>query len=242
MQGRPESHMTTDEAVAKLVDANHILAHERVVDAFGHISMRHPGRPKHFLMSCSRSPELVAAGDIMEFDSDGEPVSANGRQAYKERFIHSSIYARRPDVGSVMHNHSYAVVPFTVSKVKLRPVMASTAKIGKVIPVWDIRKKFHATNMLVTNSAKGDDLAARLGKNTVVLMRGHGCTVVGATIYDATLSSIYLQVNAQLQMDAMRLSPVTYLHDDEIDIITGKNQDRGGSRAWEYLLARSRKG
>lgn len=234
--------MTKDEAIARLVEANHILAHERVVDAFGHISLRHPARPKHFLMSCSRSPELVSSADIMEYDADGEPVDAKGRQSYKERYIHSSIYKKRSDVGSVMHNHSYAVVPFTVSKVKMRPVIASTAKIGRNIPVWDIRKKFGATNMLVTSSAKGDDLAKCLGKNTSVLMRGHGCTVVGRTVYDATLSSIYLQVNAQLQMDAMRLGRVTFLHDDEIDLIWNKDQDRGGSRAWEYLKARSRKG
>ena len=233
--------ISTDEAVAKIVDANRILAHERVVDAFGHISMRHPERPKHFLMSCSRSPELISAADIMEFDADGEPVDAGGRQSYKERYIHSSIYAKRADVGSVMHNHSYAVIPFSVSKVKLRPVVASTAKIGKVVPVWDIRKKFGATNMLVTDGAKGDDLARCLAKNTAVLMRGHGCTVVGRTVYDATLSSIFLQINAQLQMDAMRLGRVSFLHDDEIDLIWNKEQDRGGSRSWEYFLARSRR-
>jgi len=233
--------MTVDETIARLVEANHILAHERVVDAFGHVSARHPDRPRHFLMSCSRSPELVQTDDIMEFDDDGQPVNANGRQAYVERFIHSSIYAKRPDVGSVMHNHSYAVVPFSISKTRLRPVMHSAAKIGKVIPVWDIRKKFGATNMLVNDSAKGDDLAARLAANTAVLMRGHGCTVVGATIYDAVLSSIFLQVNAQLQMDAMRLGPVTFLHDDEIDAIMGKKPNRANSRAWEYLLARSKK-
>jgi HCOMODA/2-hydroxy-3-carboxy-muconic semialdehyde decarboxylase len=234
--------MTVDETIARLVDANHILAHERVVDAFGHISARHPDRPRHFLMSCSRSPELVSAANILEFGEDGESIDANGRQSYVERFIHSSIYAKRPDVGSVMHNHSYTVVPFSISKTKLRPVMHSAAKIGKVIPVWDIRKKFGATNMLVNDGARGDDLAARLAANTVVLMRGHGCTVVGATIYDAVLSSIYLQVNAQLQMDAMRLGPVSFLHNDEIDVIMGKQRNRGNSRAWEYLLARSRKG
>ena len=234
--------MTTDEAIARLVEANRILAHERVVDAFGHISLRHPDRPKHFLMACSRSPELVTAADIMEYDADGEPVDPKGRESYKERYIHSSVFAKRPDVGSVMHNHSYAVVPFSISKAKLRPVMVSTAKIGKVIPVWDIRKKFGATNMLVNNRSKGDDLAVRLGGNTVVLMRGHGCTVVGRTIYDATLSSIYLQVNAQMQMDAMRLGPVSYLHDDEVDLCWGQAQDRSYSRAWEYLLARSGKG
>lgn len=233
--------MTTDEAIVRLVEANHILAHEKVVDAFGHISMRHPERPKHFLMSRSRSPELVAPSDILEFGPDGEPVDGKEKSLYKERYIHSSIYKARADVGSVMHNHSYAVVPFSVSKVKLRPVISSTAKIGRNIPVWDIRKKFGATNMLVTSSAKGDDLAKCLGKNTSVLMRGHGCTVVGRTVYDATLSSIYLQVNAQLQMDAMRLGRVQFLHDDEIDLIWNKDQDRGGSRSWEYLKARSRR-
>jgi HCOMODA/2-hydroxy-3-carboxy-muconic semialdehyde decarboxylase len=234
--------MTLEETIAKLVDANHILAHERVVDAFGHISVRHPERPDRFLLSCSRSPELVSPRDIMEFTLDGTPVDAQGRKPYFERFIHGAIFAIRPEVQSVVHNHSYAVLPFAVSKTPLRPIFHSASNIGKTIPVWDIRTKFGATNMLVDDIAKGRDMASALGGNTTILMRGHGCTVVGLSIEDATLSAIYLQVNAQLQTTAMQLGEVTYLHDDEIDLMAShRAQSPGADRAWEYLRARIRR-
>jgi ribulose-5-phosphate 4-epimerase/fuculose-1-phosphate aldolase len=233
--------MTLQDAITTLVDANHVLAHERVVDAFGHISVRHPERPDRFLLSCSRSPELVTAGDIMEFAHDGTAVDPRGRQPYLERFIHGAIYETRPEVQSVVHNHSYAVIPFAVSKTKLRPVFHGAGRIGKTVPVWDIAKKFGATNMLVNDMIKGRDLAQRLAGNAVVLMRGHGCTVVGASIADAVLASIYLQVNAQLQMDAMRLGPVSYLSDGEIEVLAKEPRAFGNTRAWEYLLARSKR-
>jgi ribulose-5-phosphate 4-epimerase/fuculose-1-phosphate aldolase len=235
--------MNVDEIIAKLVDANHILAREGVVDAFGHISVRHPEKHDRFFLSCSRSPELVGMRDIMEFTLDGAPTNAAGRSPYLERFIHGAIYEMRPEVQSVVHNHAYAVIPFGASKTKLRPIFHSAGRIGKVVPVWDIRRKFGSTNMLVNDLDKGRDLAVKLGGNSVVLMRGHGCTVVGISIEDAVLSSIYLQVNAQLQTHAMQLGPVSYLSDGEIDIITSENgpDAPGQSRAWEYLLSRARK-
>jgi len=233
--------MDLEETIATLVDANHILAREGVVDAFGHISVRHPDRPDRFLLSRSRSPELVAPGDIMEFTLDGEPTDAQGRAPYLERYIHGSVFKLRPDVQSVVHNHSYTVIPFGVSKAaQLRPIFHSAARIGSNIPVWDIREKFGATNMLVTDVAKGDHLAERLADNRVVLMRGHGCTVIGDSILDAVLNSIYLQVNAKLQMDAMALGDVTYMHEDEIKVILGaRGSDIGNIRAWEYLKSRA---
>ena len=234
--------MTLEETIAKLVDANHILAQERVVDAFGHISVRHPERPDRFLLSCSRSPELVTPRDIMEFTLDGIPVDAAGRKPYFERFIHGAIFAIRPEVHSVVHNHSYDVIPFAVSKTPLRPVFHGAGNLGKSMPVWDIRTKFGATNMLVNDCDKGRDMATALGSNTVVLMRGHGCTVVGQTIEEAVLSSVYLQVNARLQTTAMQFGDVSYLHDDEIDVMqAARAAAPGNDRAWEYLLARSRR-
>lgn len=234
--------MTLEEAVAKLVDANHILAREGVVDAFGHISVRHPDRPDRFLLSCSRSPELVAPRDIMEFTLEGEPVDAQGRKPYFERFIHGAVFAIRPEIQSVVHNHSYAVIPFAASKTPLRPIFHSASKMGSHVPVWDIRTKFGATNLLVNDMAKGRDMAATLGKNSIVLMRGHGCTVTGVTIEEAVLSSIYLQVNAQLQTSAMQFgSEITFLHDDEIAVRQAAGPDAPGTdRAWEYLLSRIR--
>src|ERR1700722_2576313 len=92
--------------VRDLVIANRILAHEDVVDAYGYVSIRHPLNPNRYLLSCSRSPELVEHADIMEFDLEGNPTGADKRQPYFERFIHGSIYEARPDVHAVVHSHA----------------------------------------------------------------------------------------------------------------------------------------
>jgi len=229
-----------EDLIADLVIANRILGREGVCDAFGHISVRHPDRPDRFLLSCSRAPELVATGDIMEFALDGSPVDAQGRQPYLERFIHGAVYEARPEVVSVVHNHATGVLPYSVTETPLRPIQHTFARIGAQIPVWDIHDRFGDTNMLVSDVEQGRDLAACLGDNVVVLMRGHGCTVTAPTIAEAVLTSIYLQVNAQLQMDAMRLGDVTYLTPGEIEASSQINQPKSGAeRAWEYYKARA---
>ena len=229
-----------DELIADLVVANRILGREGVCDAFGHISVRHPDRPDRYLLSCSRAPELVSADDIMEFELDGSPVDAQGRQPYLERFIHGAVYEIRPEVHSIVHNHATGVLPYSVTETPLRPIQHTFARIGAQIPVWDIRDRFGDTNMLVSNVEQGRDLAACLANNVVVLMRGHGCTVTAPTIAEAVLTSVYLQVNAQLQMDAMRLGDVTYLTSGEIEANSQINQPKSGSaRAWEYYKARA---
>ncbi|OGA12886.1 MAG: rRNA adenine dimethylase [Betaproteobacteria bacterium RIFCSPLOWO2_12_FULL_63_13] len=227
--------------IRKLVAANRILAMEGVVDAFGHISVRHPDNPNRYLMSRSRSPELVDASDIMEFDMNSDPIDAKGRQPYLERFIHGAVLHARKDVHSVVHNHSYELIPFGVTQVPLRPIFHSAGRIGAHVPVWDIREKFGDTKMLVENNDHGRDLVATLGSDTVVLMRGHGCAVTAASIEDVVLTSIYLRVNARLQMDAMRMGEVTYLSAGEVALNSQLNKPKvGNARAWEYLCTRAR--
>jgi len=229
------------DLIADLVIANRILGREGVCDAFGHISVRHPERAGRYLLSCSRSPELVEADDIMVFELDGTPVDGGGRKPYLERFIHGAIYEARPDVQAVVHNHAPGVIPYSVTKTPLRPIQHTFARIGADIPVWDIHDRFGDTNMLVSNVEQGRDLAACLADNVVVLMRGHGCTVTAPSIAEAVLTSIYLQANARLQMDAMGLGEVKYLTPGEIDASSQINQPPVGSeRAWEYFKARAR--
>jgi len=225
--------------IEKLVKANHILANEGVVDAFGHISHRHPDNPDHYLLSCSRSPELVRAEDIMEFELDGTAVDARGRQPYLERFIHGAIYAKRPDVQSVVHNHAYEVLPYSVTKTPLKPLLHTAGRIGENIPVWDIHDHFGDTNLLVTNDEQGHSLADALGGNSVALMRGHGCVVAGINLQEAVLTAIYLVVNARIQQQAMQLGDVRYLSPGEADLNSQLNQPPVATgRAWEYLLGR----
>jgi len=228
------------EAIENLVTANRILAHEDVVDAYGHVSLRHPEKPDRFLLARSRSPEIVEADDILEFTLDSECIDDKGYNLYLERPIHGSVYKSRPDVQSVVHNHSYAVVPFTVSSTPLKAMAHTSGRIGHHIPKWDIRDKFGDTNLLVVNADQGDDLAQALGDNRAVLMRGHGVTIAGSSLEDAVITSIYLQVNAKLQMDAMRLGDVEYLSPGEIDARLAGNETLAGfSRAWEYFSRRA---
>src|ERR1700730_2382420 len=137
-----------DSVISDLVVANRILAREGVVDAFGHVSVRHPERADRYIMSRSRAPELVTADDLMVFELDGTPVDPRGRMPYAERPIHSGLYEARPDVTSVIHNHSYAVIPFSVTRAQLRPMIHVAAPMGASVRVWDIRDKFGDGEML----------------------------------------------------------------------------------------------
>jgi ribulose-5-phosphate 4-epimerase/fuculose-1-phosphate aldolase len=224
----------------RLVAANRILARENVVDAFGHVSVRHPKNPKRFVMSRSRSPALVEHEDLMEFELDGTPVDPRGRTVYGERMIHAAVYEARADVNSVVHNHSQAVLPFAITGAPLKPVIHTASIIGAEIPVWDIHDHFGDTDMLVRTLKEGRDLAAALGKHTCLLMRGHGCVVTGATIPQAVLTAIYLQVDATVQLQSSGLGAVHGLSAGEIEK-SSKTQfsPLALDRAWEYFCQRA---
>jgi ribulose-5-phosphate 4-epimerase/fuculose-1-phosphate aldolase len=195
-----------------MVIGSRILADFGVLDGFGHVSARHPTNPNHFLMARSLAPALVTADDIMEFDLDGNAVDVRGRTVFLERFIHSEIYKARPDVMSVVHTHSAGVIPFTVTKVPLRAMFHNPSFLAAGAPVWDIRKDFGETSMLVSDSALGKSLAQTLADKSVVLMRGHGDVTVGPSVKMAVFRAYYTDVNAKLQAQAIALGgEVNYL-------------------------------
>jgi ribulose-5-phosphate 4-epimerase/fuculose-1-phosphate aldolase len=195
-----------------IVVGSRILADFGVLDGFGHVSARHPTNPNHFLMSRSLAPALVTAEDIMEFDLDGNAVDARGRNVFLERFIHGEIYKARPDVMSVVHTHSPGVIPFGVTKVPLQAMYHNPSFLAAGVPVWDIRKDFGDTNMLVSNPAIGKSLAQALGDKPVVLMRGHGDVAVGPSVKAAVFRAYYTDVNARLQSQAIALGgEINYL-------------------------------
>lgn len=214
--------------------ANRILFHQRVVDGFGHVSLRHPSRPECFLLARSMAPALVTADDIICFGPDGEPLDARGRSVYLERFIHSEIFRARPEVMAVVHSHSPSVVPFgVVREVKLRPICHMSGFLAPAAPVFEIRDTAGpGSDMLIRDRALGEALARSLGAQAAVLMRGHGSTVVGVSLRQAVFRAVYTEVNAKLQADAMRLGAVTFLTDAEAAAASRTN-DGQIDRAWE---------
>ena len=205
------------QLIEDLVAANRILADQGVLDGYGHVSARHPRAADRYLMARAVAPELVTAADIMEYDLDSVPVDARGRATYLERFIHGEIYRVRPDVHAVVHSHSPSVIPFGVTGAALRPLYHMSAFLVGGVPVYDIRQASGAmTDMLVRSAALGQSLARVLGPAPVALMRGHGVVVVGASLPAAVFRSVYTEVNARLQAQAMALGgPVAYLDPEE---------------------------
>lgn len=226
----------------QLVIANRILAREEVVDAYGHVSLRHPEHPDQFLLAVSKAPELIEPNDILEFDLEARPLAKDARPLYLERFIHAAIYEARPDVMAVVHAHAEDVLPFGITKAPLRPVIHSGAFIGVHVPVWDIADKFgERTNLLVTNMAQARDLARALGKNNVALMRGHGFAGGARSLIDVVRMSVYLPRNARVQHKAMQLGEFKPLSPGEIESrLSGyQPQSPETQRAWRYWATRA---
>jgi len=220
-----------EDVVGDLVAGNHILATENVLDGYGHISARHPTNKSRFLLSRSLAPESVTAADIMEHDLDGEPVDAKGQAPYKERFIHSEIYRVRPDVNAIVHCHTPSLIPFGVTKKPLRPMYHQSAFLAAGVPVFEIREAAGMTNMLIETQALGRALAKSLADKPALLMRGHGAVVVADTIPNVVGRSIYLDLNARIQLQAVALGgPITEISAEEAKKYAATDNY---SRAWE---------
>jgi len=221
--------------IEKLVVANRILAHYGIVDGFGHVSVRAP-EPGRFLLSRSLAPASVTRDDIMRFDFDGNAQDADQRIPYLERFIHGEIFRARPEVMSVVHNHSPSVIPYGATRKPLRPLYHMSAFIGAGSAHFEIREAGGNTDMLIRDRPLGAALARSLGNASVVLMRGHGCTVVGESLEQAVYRAIYTEMNAKLQMQAHALGEPEFLNDEE-QAKASRTMDATMSRAWNRWKA-----
>jgi HCOMODA/2-hydroxy-3-carboxy-muconic semialdehyde decarboxylase len=223
--------------VDDVVAASRVLAQQGVLDAYGHVSARSDKRPDRFVMSRSRAPALVTAADIMEHDADSEPVG-DERKGFLERFIHGEIYRARPEVMAVVHSHSPSVIPFGLVRVPLQAMFHSAAFIASGVPVFDIRKKFGATDMLVSNREKGGALVSVLGAGDIVLMRAHGSVACGRTLQTAVFRAVYMEINARIQHWTVALArnavepDIAALTAEEGRLADVPNQT-AGMRAWD---------
>ena len=230
-----------ERATRDLVIANRILARENVLDAYGHVSCRHPRKPDRYLLARSLSPELVTPADILEFTLDGEPVGDDKRPLYLERFIHGAIYEARPEVRAVVHAHAEDVLPFSITRAPFCCVAHVASDMGTTVPVWDIADNFgDETNLLVSNMAQGRDLARCLGGNSVALMRGHGFSAAAETLLKVVRLCVYLPRNARVLLAAMRFGEFKALSAGEMRARAGfKSDSPEMQRAWQYWARRA---
>ncbi len=237
-----DSPLPSAQLLADLVDANRILAHQGIVDAFGHVSARHDGRPDRFLMARNLAPGLVTEADILDYEIDtGEAVRTDAPRLYLERWIHSEIYKARPDVMAVVHNHSPAMLPFAIARgARLQPVCHMSGFLGGGTPLFEIRDHAgESTDLLIRNRPLGAALAQSLGTARVVLMRGHGCTVVAESVRVAVYRAVYTELNARLQLQASMLGEVQALSAGEAQATQVTNEGQV-ERPWTLWRERAR--
>ena len=234
--------MNLEELLLDLVAANRILAGRGVIDAYGHVSIRSPRDPNRYYLARSIAPETVQREDIIEYDLDSKPLDAKGRDSVRERFIHGEIYRARADVMSVVHNHSPSVIPFSVTGVPMKALFHMASFIGDGLPNFEIRKVKKGSDLLVSDPQLGKALAKTLGKSPATLMRGHGAAVTGENLPRSVGRSIYLEMSAIMQMQALALSRRIVFFDQAEVRASAPVQDY--KRAWpmwrEKALAQAR--
>jgi ribulose-5-phosphate 4-epimerase/fuculose-1-phosphate aldolase len=223
--------------VTDLVYANRILYDQGVVDGLGHVSVRNPQDPNSYLLSCNRAPGLVKREDIVCYDLDGQAISPTSQRPYLERFIHGEIFRERPDVMAVVHSHSPSVIPFGVTQISLRPIFHMAGFLGAGSALFEIHDHAGDSDMLIREPYLGAALAKSLGQHSCVLMRGHGSTVVGISLYQVIYRAIYAEVNAKLQLQAMGLGDVKYLNETEAQLASDVN-DGQIQRSWNLWKGR----
>ena len=222
--------------LAELVLANRMLAHEGILDGYGHVSARCDDNPNEYYLADASPPGNVREHNVFRWTLDNEPAG-HTQPTYGERYIHGCIYRARSDVMAIVHCHAPALIPFTVSDIPLRPIFHMAGFQGeKPLPVFEIRDLFGPDTAITINTdEQGAALADTLGDRPVVLMRGHGATIVGTSVPQAVLYAVYAVLNAQMLTTTLLLGGKnpTYVNDAEGRNLAGRVRD--GSRTWDYL-------
>ena len=237
----PPGGDSNEARIEDLITASHILANEGILDSFGHATVRSVTDPSHFFMPRAMPPALVSRADIVELDLDCKPVTPNAPRLNGERYIHCEIYKARADVQSVIHTHDLAVIPFGLTNTPLRPVIAQAGFLPKETPLFEVRDAYGPAaterGMLVLNSALGKALAAKLASNPVVLMRGHGETVVGRSVKEAAVRTLYTNIDARAQAAARAMGRDVVALDDA-ELATNARENFDADRPWENYRQR----
>ncbi len=236
MSEEPKSGGPVSEAfIADLAAASRILAARGVIDAFGHVSQRHPDAPDRYFMCRAKAPALATPEDIIEYDLDSNAVDAEGQGSFLERFIHGEIYKARPDLNSVVHSHSPSVIPFGLVDCKIEAMFHNAAFLAAGVPVFDISEKYGPTDMLVSDGDKGETFAECLGDKDIALMRAHGSVACGATLHLAVFRAVFTEVNSRIQhwtMDLAGDKPIASLDEEEGRLADVPNNG-ACMRAWD---------
>jgi len=224
-----------DDIRYELALASRMLANEGVLDAFGHVSLRHPGDPNRFLL-CGRvrpnwsSPETFSSSRSMPSPCAHRPNGFFAERSSTAASIRRGLMSWRCAI--IMRPRCY---PFASPAFRSFPVFHLGAAGGASTPFWNQHDEFGDTNLLVAKPEEGRSLARALGPHVAVLMRHHGATVVGGDLRELVSRSTFMCQNAVYQLQAQLLGRVVPLTPGETKLAGSLNAlPNVVGRTWEY--------
>ncbi|HVN25250.1 MAG TPA: class II aldolase/adducin family protein [Syntrophorhabdales bacterium] len=223
-----------DEIKQKIVDGMKILLRDELMELnTGHLSVKVPGEnlicmPGH-LHDQARTLDTLTFDDIITIDMEGNKVEGE-LGAVGERFIHTKIYAARPDVASVIHCHPQMATCFSIAGVKILPVYHRAAIFHPAVPIWDYPGQIDRPEL-------GQELAEALGGSPALLVRGHGAVTVGESPEACVAICAILERTAKMQYIASTLGtprPIEAMYLDG-NHIKGQTHKNWVKNIWGYL-------
>lgn len=225
------------ELLEQIVTATRVLVHEGVMDVFGHIALRDPTDSGTFWLGRAGAPARLTAADLLPFNLDGAPLEATDAPLFSERFIHAAVFRADDQAQASCHHHAASLMPYCMGGRPLVALSQTGAWMGGEVPLWDSRKNFGNTNMLVTTMEQAADLVGALGPGRIVLLRGHGVLVTGISAEDVVFRCIHACREAETLTAALSLGPVISLSPGEISL-AGTPAPAALQRGWDHWTAR----
>lgn len=231
----------TNELIEKLVMANRILDKTGLTVPFGHVSVRVPGTDR-LLISRAIAPGLVNEEDLLLVDFEGKVLEGKGKW-HGETWIHICIYQARPEVRGVVHTHSLYVTSLATAEATFLP--------GTVFGSPFAGSKIYKKAGLINSRRRGEEMTRLMGADAAVLLKGHGGSVVGSTLEEATVKAVMMEEAAKIQLLAgLAGGARAYAEDELADLkrelseLAVQNDRPAGlfERTWAYYEAKVREG
>jgi L-ribulose-5-phosphate 4-epimerase len=216
-----------DRLKKDLVSACRILSHEKLVAGFGHVSARIPDTDR-FIITPRISLALVRESQLLTLNLNGEVVDGNATPPF-EAWLHIAIMKAKPKVNAITRIHARVANMFSVTDRKLEPVHNHGSFFAGGVPV------FHPPD-LIASPVLGNQVAATLGDNPAVLLRGNGQVTVGRTIPEAVMMAIYLEEAAEILFGALQIGkPIPLTSDESTERQVEALPPVDMERAWNFF-------
>jgi L-ribulose-5-phosphate 4-epimerase len=214
-----------------IVSACQILCHQRLVEAFGHVSARLPSSDV-FLITPRISLSLIRASDLVTLNLNGEVVEGSHPVPF-ETSLHTAIMKSKPRVNAITRIHARTANIFSVTDRKLEPVHNHGSFFAGGVPVF-------RTPDLISTAELGAAVAATLGDHPAVLLRGNGQVTVGRTIAEAVMMAIYLEEAAAIFHGALQIgTPIPLTSSESAQRQTEALPPVDLERAWNFFKKRA---